>query len=326
MGRRMSLLILILALVLSGCCYAPGNERASLMDLWMKLPTLPMEDYHSMKEYPEEETVDPEAPEEDIALEVPVVNLDEMPKREQGDFVKVRDYIPDIVVELKYATSNNFTGIVVYDFTEVYLRYSTVVKLMDVQAELREQGLRLKIWDGFRPLDAQQKLWNAKPDPKYVSNPQTGTNSHSRGNTLDVTLVDREGKELEMPTGFDDFTTFADRDYSDCTDAAAKNATLLQEVMTKHGFTGLQTEWWHFSENAEYAVEKIFDPGAISLWRAECNEYINLRTKPDVSASVITTIPDNDQFKVLGWTGNFAFIEYKDLRGYVNSGYISRVE
>ena len=326
MGRRMSLLLLILALVLGGCCYAPGNERASVMDMWMKLPTLPMEDYHSQKEYPPEETVDPSEPAEDVALQVPVVNLEEMPKREQGDFVKVRDYIPDIVVELKYATSNNFTGSVIYDFTEVYLRYSTVVKLMDVQAELREQGLRLKIWDGFRPLDAQQKLWNAKPDPNYVSNPQTGTNSHSRGHTVDLTLVDRDGKELEMPTGFDDFTTFADRDYSDCTDAAAKNATLLQEVMTKHGFTGLQSEWWHFTENAEYAVEKIFDPGAISLWRAECNEYINLRTKPDVSASVITTIPDNEQFKVLGWTGNFAYIEYKDLRGYVNSGYISRVE
>ena len=75
--------------------------------------------------------------------------------RAPGDFVKVRDYIPDIVVELKYATSSNFTGLVVYDFTEPYLRYSTVLKLMDVQAELRELGFRLKIGDSFRPLSAQ---------------------------------------------------------------------------------------------------------------------------------------------------------------------------
>ncbi len=326
MARRITLLILISALVLSGCCYAPGNEKTSLMEMWMKLPTLPMEDYQSQKQYPTDETVDPSTPTEPETIEAPVINLEDMPKRENADFVRVRDYIPDIVVELKYATSGNFTGTVIYDFTDVYLRYSTVVKLMDVQAELREQGLKLKIWDAFRPLDAQQKLWNAKPDPNFVSNPQTGTNSHSRGNTLDVTLVDKNDKELEMPTGFDDFTTYADRDYSDCTDSAAKNATILQDAMTKHGFKGLQSEWWHFSEDVDYPIEKIFDPGAISQWRAECNEYINLRVEPDVSAGVITTIPDNEQFKVLGWTGVFAYIEYKDLRGYVNSGYISRVE
>lgn len=327
MKRRITVLILIFALALSGCCYAPGNERTSFIEQWLNLPALPMEDYQSMKNHSTDETVDPSAPTEaSHVIEAPVVNLDEMPDREAGDFVKVRDYIPDIVVELKYATSSNFTGKVVYDFTEVYLRYSTVLKLMDVQAELREQGLKLKIWDGFRPLEAQQTLWYAKPDPNYVSNPWSGTNSHSRGNTVDVTLVDADGKELEMPTGFDDFTSFADRDYSDCTDAAAKNAQLLQEVMESHGFTGLQSEWWHFTENTEYEIERIFDPGSVSLWRAECNEYINLREQPNVSAGVITTIPDNDQFTVLGWTGGFAFIEYKELRGYVNTDYISRVE
>lgn len=327
MKRKFAALILIFALAVSGCCYAPGNERASFIEKWLQLPTLPMEDYQSMKEHSGEAVEDPSAPTEvPGVIAAPVVNLDEMPKRDPGDFVKVRDYIPDIVVELKYATSNNFTGTVIYDFTEVYLRYSTVLKLMDVQAELREQGLKLKIWDGFRPIEAQEKLWNAKPDPQYVSNPWSGTNSHSRGNTVDVTLVDAEGKELEMPSGFDDFTSFADRDYSDCTDAAAKNAQLLQDIMEKHSFEGLQSEWWHFTEKTEYEIERVFDPGAVSLWRAECNEYINLRVSPNVSADVLTTIPDNDQFTVLGWTGGFAFIDYKDIRGYVNADYISRVE
>lgn len=327
MKRRITALILIFALALSGCCYAPGNERASFVEQWLKLPALPMEDYHSMKELGPEETVDPSAPEEEnTGLAAPVVNLDDMPDREPGDFVKVKDYIPDIIVELKYATAGNFTGSVVYEFTDAYLRYSTVLKLMDVQAELREQGLRMKIWDSFRPLEAQEKLWAAKPDPNYVSNPKTGTNSHSRGNTLDVTLVDAEDRELEMPTGFDEFSSYADRDYSDCTDAAAKNAQLLQEVMEKHGFEGLQSEWWHFTENTDYGIEKLFDPGTISLWRAECNEFINLRTQPKVSAEVITTIPDNDQFSVMGWIDGFAFIDYKGIRGYVNADYISRVE
>ena len=327
MKRKLTALLLILTLLLSGCCYAPGNERSSLIESWMKLPALPMEDYQSTKEHTSDEDEDPTAPTEDAAIiDVPVVNLDEMPKREPGDFVKVRDYIPDLVVELKYATTSNFTGLVVYDFTEVYLRYSTVLKLMDVQAELRDQGYRLKVWDAFRPLKAQEKLWNAKPDPRYVSNPWTGTNSHSRGNTIDVTLVNAEGREVEMPTGFDDFTSYADRDYSDCTDAAAKHALLLQQTMEKHGFVGLQSEWWHFTEETDYEIEKVFDPGAVSIYRAECNEFINLRVGPDVGAKVITTIPDNDQFTVLGWTGGFAFIEYQDVRGYVNADYISRVE
>ena len=326
MKMKFTAWILTFALLLSGCCYAPGNERASFIEKWMELPTMPMEDYHSMKEHKTEEAEDPSNPTESAVMEVPVVNLDEMPKREPGDFVKLRDYIPDIVVELKYATASNFTGQVVYDFTEVYLRYSTVLKLMDVQAELRELGYRLKVWDAFRPLSAQEKLWYAKPDPTYVSNPWSGTNSHSRGNTIDVTLVNAEGKEVEMPTGFDDFTTFADRDYSDCTDSAAKNATLLQEIMEKHGFKGLQTEWWHFTEETDYEIEKVFDPGEVSIWRAECNEYINLRVSPKVSADVITTIPDNNQFTVLGWIDGFAFIDYQGIRGYVNADYMSRVE
>jgi hypothetical protein len=96
--------------------------------------------------------------------------------------------------------------------------------------------------------------------------------------------------------------------------------------MTDNGFTGLHTEWWHFTENTEYEIEKVFNPGAVSLWRAECNEYINLREKANVSASVVTTIPDNDQFTLLGWVDGFALVEYKGLRGYVNADYISRVE
>lgn len=327
MKRKCLPLILIFAMVVSGCCYAPGNERVSFIEKWMELPTLPMEDYQSSRLSSENEEVEASEPNQDtLVIETPEVNLDEMPDRLDSDFVRVRDYIPDIVIELRYATSNNFTGAVIYDFTDVYLRYSTVLKLMDVQAELRQQGYLLKIWDGFRPIDAQRKLWQANPDPNYVSNPDTGTNSHSRGNTVDVTLVNAEGRELEMPSGFDEFSSFADRDYSDCTDAAADNAALLQSVMEKHGFEGLQSEWWHFTETQDYPIEQVFDPGVVSLWRAECNEFINLRTEPNVNAGVLTTIPDNHQFTVLGWVDGFALIEYKDLRGYVNASYISRVE
>lgn len=155
-----------------------------------------------------------------------------------SDFVPVSDYIPNIVVDLQYATDDNFTARVIYDFTDAYLRYGTVMKLQAVNEELAEFGLKIKIWDGFRPISAQFKLWEAYPDANYVSNPNVGYSSHSKGNTVDLTLVDMQGNEIVMPTGFDDFSNKADRDYSDCSEEAANNAMLLQTIMERHGFSG----------------------------------------------------------------------------------------
>ena len=183
---------------------------------------------------------------------------------EPGDdaLVRVLDYIPEIRQSLAYATVNNFTGQRIYDFMEAYLRYGTVKKLALVAAELEQQGLYLKIWDGFRPVSAQFTLWEVCPNPTYVANPNTGFSSHSRGNTVDLTLVDARGQEIEMPTGFDDFSALADRNYSDCTETAAANARLLQETMEKYGFSSYFGEWWHFSDTQSYPVEEIFEPAA----------------------------------------------------------------
>lgn len=242
-----------------------------------------------------------------------------------SDFVRVLDYIPGILVELKYATSDNFLGRSIYDFQNVYLRYGTVKKLMSVQQELEEMGLRLKIWDGFRPISAQRMLWEACPDPRYVSNPDTGRCTHCRGNTIDLTLADAEGYSLEMPTGFDDFSSYADRDYSDCTEEAAKNAQLLQDLMEKYGFSGLDDEWWHYSDNTDYPVERTLDPALESRWYADCEEYISLRTEPDTAAEVITRIEKGEVVTLLGYDGSFALVTYGDRRGYVLSGYLSSV-
>ena len=192
---------------------------------------------------PETETSEPAAPE---------------PADDQ--FVKVADYIPDIVTDLRYAGEDNFTGQRIYGFSDAWLRYGTVKKLMAVQADLKERGLSLKIWDAFRPVSAQCALWEVCPDPTYVANPNNGFSSHSRGNTVDVTLVYADGSEAKMPTGFDNFSKLADRDYSDCGEEAARNAKLLEEIMTAHGFSGYFGEWWHFSDTVRYEVEKDFDP------------------------------------------------------------------
>lgn len=173
--------------------------------------------------------------------------------------VKVKTYIPTIQIELKYATSDNFTGKQIYDFTEAYLRYGTVLKLREVQKELYAQGLSLKIWDGFRPVSAQFKLWEAYPVNKYVANPNTGYSSHSRGNTVDITITDLEGNDLEMPTGFDSFSTRADRNYSDCTEEARENALLLENLMKEYGFEPYYGEWWHYADSTSYPVEKQFE-------------------------------------------------------------------
>ena len=134
---------------------------------------------------------------------------------EDDEYVLVNKYIPDIYVELMYATDNNFTGVRIYGFTDAYLRYGTVKKLANVQKELKEQGYRLKIWDAYRPFEAQQKLWEVYPDPNYVANPADGMKKHNLGGTVDITMVAADGSIIPMPTEFDDFSLKADRNYSD---------------------------------------------------------------------------------------------------------------
>ena len=235
MKRLVFLILLLAVLFLMGCQEATApvetvTTTASVQETQLTIPT---------------ETQPPPLP--------PAPEYDEA-------FVRVLDYIPMASQELRYATVNNFTGRQIYDFYEAYLRWGTVKKLIAVSEELARQGLFLKIWDGFRPVSAQFALWEACPDPTYVANPQKGYSSHSRGNTVDLTLVDETGQELEMPTGFDDFSLLANRDYSDCTETAAANAMLLEEIMTKHGFSPYYGEWWHFSDTQSYPVEKEFEP------------------------------------------------------------------
>lgn len=182
------------------------------------------------------------------------------PVPEPEDFVSVTDWIPGIHTELRYATDNNFTHQVIYDFSGAYLRYGTVQKLASAQESLETAGYSLLIWDAFRPVSAQFKLWEICPDPAYVANPEKGYSSHSRGSTVDITLVTLDGDPVEMPTDFDDFTAMADRDYSDVSEEAAANAGLLEEAMTSAGFKPYSAEWWHYSDTEPYPVEETFIP------------------------------------------------------------------
>lgn len=182
---------------------------------------------------------------------------------QDDDFVRVLDYIPLARQQLMYATKDNFTGTVIYDFQDAYLRYGTVKKLMEAQKDLQRLGYTLLIWDAYRPVYAQQKLFDAYPDPTYVSPPGTGNQNHCRGRAVDVTIVDMlTGEPLEMPTGFDEFSAKADRDYSDVSPVAACNAQILADAMERNGFKGYSGEWWHFNDTDEYPIEEVFDPAA----------------------------------------------------------------
>lgn len=243
------------------------------------------------------------------------------------DLVKVKDFISDIYVDLKYAGENNFTGKPIYDFSEVYLRYGTVKKLITVQNELRDMGLSLIIWDGYRPKEAQFKLWETVPDSKYVSNPNIGFSKHSNGSTLDVSIVTCDGTAVEMPSEFDEFSTLADRDYSEVWEEAAKNAMLLERLMTENGFNGYFGEWWHFNDNDEYGYDDIQPLAVYNGREAEvvnCNEFISLRESPEYNGDVVEKIPLGEKVVILGGSyGDFLRVEYKGCIGFASGEYLA---
>ncbi len=167
-------------------------------------------------------------------------------------FVEVKDVIPDIVLDIRYATPNNFTGEVVYPCARCYLRKEVALRLAKVQASLRKNGLGLKIFDGYRPYQVQERFWELMPDERYVARPRMEKgvivigSRHNRGAAVDVSLVDSSGNELEMPTGYDDFTPKAKPDYQGGTAGARANRDLLMKVMKEKGFKVYPTEWWHY--------------------------------------------------------------------------------
>jgi D-alanyl-D-alanine dipeptidase len=167
---------------------------------------------------------------------------------EVGDLVELIDLSDTFVIDLRYATEDNFAGQKIYSQARAFLVRGTAEKLVAANREFIEMGYRLKIWDAYRPPSAQRTLWEVVADPSFVANPEKGS-IHTRGAAVDVTLVDDEGNELPMPTGFDDFSEKAAINYDGCTEVEAKNRDLLAEVMVRNGFVQIQSEWWHFADS-----------------------------------------------------------------------------
>jgi D-alanyl-D-alanine dipeptidase len=163
--------------------------------------------------------------------------------------VNLKKVIPNIVLDLRYGTTNNFMNRIMYteqpDYT--FLRLAAVRSLILVQNELNKLGYGLKIFDAYRPYFVTQKFWELVHDDRYVANPSKGS-GHNRGIAVDLTIIDlKTNQELKMPTGFDNFTDSAHHDFMLLPENVLSDRKLLKSTMEKYGFVSFPTEWWHYS-------------------------------------------------------------------------------
>ncbi len=164
-----------------------------------------------------------------------------------NQLINLEDFIPGIVLDIRYATTNNFTGEKIYNSPCAFVRKPVAEALSDIQKELLENGIGLKVFDAYRPYTATVKFCEVYKDTNFVAAPWKGS-IHNRGCAVDVTLIDlKTNKAFEMPTVFDDFTEEASHSYSDLSDNILKNRQTLKNIMIKHGFQIYDTEWWHYN-------------------------------------------------------------------------------
>ncbi|MGE5681108.1 MAG: M15 family metallopeptidase [Bacillota bacterium] len=193
-----------------------------------------------------------------IALIILLTPLFLYAQSNSSELVKVKELIPDIVLDLKYNTLDNFTHQKLYSTNECYLVIDAVKRLKIVQDSLKKitslnnnsypKGIGIKIWDGYRPRAIQYLMWDIYPDPTFVADPKNGS-AHNRGGAVDLTLIDMAtGKELRMPTGFDDFSPAAAHGFDKLMPEVKANRDFLLSIMTKlGGFAEYQAEWWHYT-------------------------------------------------------------------------------
>ena len=159
--------------------------------------------------------------------------------------VEITEVTHNIILDMRYATENNFTGQTIYDCDRCFLRPEALVlfeKAIDLAAA---QGYRFKILDAHRPQYAQERLWEVCPNPDYIANPASGSH-HTRGVAVDLTLVDSDGQELDMGTPFDSFDTASHHGSQVISTAAARNRYLLLGIMMSAGWDFYVNEWWHY--------------------------------------------------------------------------------
>ncbi len=166
-----------------------------------------------------------------------------------NEFVNVKKIDSSFIVDLRYNTKNNFTKKRIYNFSQAVLRRNTANKLVRANEIIKKQGFVIKIWDAYRPLSAQQALWNVYPNSTYVARPNPkNIRGHQLGATVDITLCYlSNGREVAMQSGFDDFSKKASRNYKR-TAEQEKAYRIMNQAMIEVGFEGYVDEWWHYSD------------------------------------------------------------------------------
>lgn len=179
-----------------------------------------------------------------------------------ADWTEISDLDRSIAIDIKYATTNNFTKSKIYDCPRCFLRPDAARAIAAAHKTLKANGLGLKMFDCYRPRPYQQRLWDKVPNPDYVTPPAKGS-MHSRGAAVDLTIVDKNGNELDMGTPYDFFGQKAHSDFTDLPEKVLQNRRLLKKTMEAVGFRGIRTEWWHFSFG-----KKEFELSSV-LWDCE---------------------------------------------------------
>jgi zinc D-Ala-D-Ala dipeptidase len=171
------------------------------------------------------------------------------------NFVRLESLSEDFVYDIKYATNDNFLKQKVYDCPDCFLRLKTAKALVNANEEFIKMGFKLKVFDCYRPHDVQFKMWAILPGTHYVANPKKGS-VHNRGGAVDVTLIDKNGNELDMGTPFDYFGKEANHNYTKHNATVQNNRNILKNTLKKHGFRSIYSEWWHY-ETIGAKQEKI---------------------------------------------------------------------
>ncbi|MBN9543010.1 MAG: D-alanyl-D-alanine dipeptidase [Alphaproteobacteria bacterium] len=168
----------------------------------------------------------------------------------------------DVILDVKYATNDNFVGTQIYQKPVVMLHINAYQALEKAVESASRMGYKLKIFDGFRPFEAQKLMYDAFPGSNYVSDPDNGIATHTRGIAIDLTLVDQNNNELDMGTAFDSFEESAHHTSFEVRDEVLKNRMLLLGIMTFAGFEFYKYEWWHYQLPNPYDYPKLHDNDA----------------------------------------------------------------
>ncbi|MFA6075968.1 MAG: M15 family metallopeptidase [Negativicutes bacterium] len=171
------------------------------------------------------------------------------------DLVRLDEFDNRLTFDIRYATADNFLNKVLYPCAIAVARRGTADKLKIAADYIERLGFRFKIWDAYRPVAVHNLFWEVLPDSDYIANPATGGSKHSRGCAIDLTLIDTDGNELEMPTVFDDVTYNAGRKHAETLPLHIReNLAVLTDAMESAGFESIDSEWWHYcdSEWREY--------------------------------------------------------------------------